>query len=311
MRTHIRHAAVALALSAAAGAANAQTVITREVTNEPVETIIERGPNGTVITRRPLDTTSPRPSVTLPAGAATETVETVETARVPTTVRETTGSATTLRGTSDVVAPRRAIAPPAAQKQRSVRKAAPAIRNAPTRAVRSTTGTAPTRTVVRTAPVADVAPAPILTTAQRSTIYRTIVEERVVPRTVVTERSVLPFPFGPPPVVVDPALREEAVTERVVTTPPIVRERIEPAPRVIETVGSAPAPAVTQRVVTTPASVDLMVGSRVPTTVPLYALPHGVGLQIPAVRSYRYAIVDDRVFLVDPATGLIVEELAQ
>ena len=67
MRMHVRHAAVALALAAGAGAANAQTVITREITNEPVETIIERGPTGTVITRRPLDAASPRTSVTLPA----------------------------------------------------------------------------------------------------------------------------------------------------------------------------------------------------------------------------------------------------
>src|SRR5262245_56145142 len=93
MRMHVRHAAVALALAAGAGAANAQTVITREITNEPVETIVERGPSGTVITRRPLETTRPR--VTLPAGpAAAEAVETIETVNRP---RETTGSATTIR----------------------------------------------------------------------------------------------------------------------------------------------------------------------------------------------------------------------
>src|SRR5262245_7309845 len=127
MRTHIRHAAVALALAAGAGAANAQTVITREITNEPVETIVERGPNGTVITRRPLDATVPRAAVTLPAGAATtETVETIATVRQP---RETVGSATTARA-STAVAPRRTAQParPVAQKQRSTRNAAP-LRN--------------------------------------------------------------------------------------------------------------------------------------------------------------------------------------
>ena len=52
MSTHYRYAAVALALVAGAGTANAQTVITREITTAPVETTIERGPTGTVITRR-------------------------------------------------------------------------------------------------------------------------------------------------------------------------------------------------------------------------------------------------------------------
>src|SRR5262245_42361569 len=79
MRMHVRHAAVALALAAGAGAANAQTVITREITNEPVETIIERGPGGTVITRRPLETTRPR--VTLPAGPGAEAGETIGTVK--------------------------------------------------------------------------------------------------------------------------------------------------------------------------------------------------------------------------------------
>jgi len=305
MRMHVRRAAVALALAAGAGAANAQTVITREITNEPVETIVERGPGGTMITRRPLETTSPR--ATLPAGpATTEAVETIETVDRP---RETTGSATTIRSV-DTAAPRRAAVPvrPAAQKQKRVRTGPPAriapMRSATIRnAVRTTTGSA--------APAVVQPPAPVLTTAQRTTLYRTIVEERAVPRTVVTERSVVPFPFEPP-VVVSPAPPEGVVTERVITSPaPVVGEPIElmPPPRVIETVGAAPA--VTQRVVTTPAGGELVVGTRLPTTVPRYALPPNVSLQIPAVRAYRYAVADDRVFLVDPLSGLIVDELDQ
>jgi uncharacterized protein DUF1236 len=58
-----------------------------------------------------------------------------------------------------------------------------------------------------------------------------------------------------------------------------------------------------------PAAVELAVGSRIPSTVPLYALPPRLAVQIPAVRSYRYAQVNDRVFLVDPATDMIVAEL--
>jgi hypothetical protein len=288
MRTHIHHAAVALALVAGAGAANAQTVITREITEEPVETIIERGPGGTVITRRPLEPTVRRLPVTLPpapAGTATTEVETIAQSR------ETVGSATAVRSPVGTVATRRVAAPPArmvSQKQKSTRIKAESVRTttAP-RAVRTTTGAAVARSVQ--------APVPILTAAQRSTIYRTIVEERAVPRTVITERNVPPF------------LATPVVRERVIT-PSVVRERI--APRVIETVGAAPA-VTTGRIVRAPASVELAVGARLPATVPLYALPDTLGLQFPAVRAYRYTVVDDRVFLVDPASSLIVEELEQ
>jgi hypothetical protein len=295
MRTHIHHAAVALALVAGAGAANAQTVITREITDEPVETIIERGPGGTVITRRPLEPTVRRLPVTLPpaplpAGTATTEVETIAQSR------ETVGWATAVRSPVDTVATRRIAAPPArmvSQKQISTRRKAQSVRTTTMpRAVRTTTGAAVARSVQ--------APLPVLTAAQRSTIYRTIVEERAVPSTVITERNVLPF-------LATPAVRDRVVTERVITpSVPVVRERI--APRVIETVGAAPA-VTTGRIVRAPASVELAVGARLPATVPLYALPDTLGLQYPAVRAYRYAVVDDRVFLVDPASSLIVEEL--
>ena len=289
MRTHIHRAAVALALVAGAGAANAQTVITREITDEPVETIIERGPGGTVITRRPLEPTVRHLPVTLPpaplpAGTATTEVETIAQSR------ETVGSATAARSPVDTVATRRVAAPPArmvSQKQISTRRKAQSVRT-----VRTTTGAAVARSVQ--------APLPVLTAAQRSTIYRTIVEERAVPSTVITERNVLPF-------LATPAARDRVVTERVITpSVPVVRERI--APRVIETVGAAPA-VTTGRIVRAPASVELAVGARLPATVPLYALPDTIGLRFPAVRAYRYAVVDDRIFLVDPARSLIVEEL--
>ena len=55
MKTYLHQTAAALVLVAGAGAADAQTVVTREITTAPVETIVERGPTGTVITRRPLN----------------------------------------------------------------------------------------------------------------------------------------------------------------------------------------------------------------------------------------------------------------
>jgi len=310
MSTHLHHAAVALALVAGAGAAQAQMVITREITTEPVETIVERGPTGTVITRRPLDMTVPRAPVTLPDATAV-TVQDEPMVRSA----ETVGSVAA--GSSETIATRRIARQPAAvpsraraattPRQVSVRSKAqpkPALRPAVATSTRSVSRVAPRS--VAPAPRSIPAAAPVLTAAQRSAIYRTIVEERVVPRTVITA----PAATFAAPVVTAPTVGEEIVTERVVTpAAPLVRERIVTRPLAVETVGAAPV--VTERVVTTPENVEFVVGARVPATVPLYALPATLGVQVPAVRPYRYAIVDDRVFLVDPATGIVVAELDQ
>jgi len=55
-----RPIAFGLALMSGTAAAHAQTVVTRQITQEPVETTIVRGPNGTVLTRRPLDLAAPQ-----------------------------------------------------------------------------------------------------------------------------------------------------------------------------------------------------------------------------------------------------------
>ena len=152
---------------------------------------------------------------------------------------------------------------------------------------------------MRAAPVArPVADVRSLTAAQRSRIYQIVVRERVVPRTVITERTVVPSPI---PLIGAPVAREQIVTERLVTVPP-VRETFGAAPFVT-------APAGVERVVTTEAEAELTVGSRIPATVPIYAVPETLARQIPAVQPYRYAIVDDRVLLVDPVTNVIVAEL--
>ena len=51
-----------VAFAAGATAAQAQTVISRQITTEQVETVVTQGPNGTVVIRRPLGA--------LPLGAA-------------------------------------------------------------------------------------------------------------------------------------------------------------------------------------------------------------------------------------------------
>ncbi len=85
---------------------------------------------------------------------------------------------------------------------------------------------------------------------------------------------------------------------------PIVRERI-----VTETV--APPAAVRERVVTQPAVADYAVGSRVAESYALASLPTSVVATVPAVRPYRYMVINNRLLLVDPATGIVVADITE
>lgn len=51
--------AIALALVSGTAIADAQTVISREVSDEPVETLITRGPDGITVVRRPVQSMAP------------------------------------------------------------------------------------------------------------------------------------------------------------------------------------------------------------------------------------------------------------
>ena len=96
--------------------------------------------------------------------------------------------------------------------------------------------------------------------------------------------------------------REPVETRTVVTSEPlqltpvqrrtiyrtIVRERIEPA-----------RPTVEYRV-----------GTRIPESERLYAVPQDVAVEVPSVRSYKYMVVNNRVVLIDPETSEVVAELA-
>jgi hypothetical protein len=97
--------------------------------------------------------------------------------------------------------------------------------------------------------------------------------------------------------------REPAQTETVVTTTrplqltPVQRQTVY---RTIRETRVAPAqPTVTYRV-----------GMRVPETTQLYQIPETVAVEVPAVRNYKYMMVNDRVVLIDPATSEVVGEFA-
>jgi hypothetical protein len=119
------------------------------------------------------------------------------------------------------------------------------------------------------------APPLALTPAQRTTIYRTII----------------PQGRGRGPIV-----REQIVTESVAPAP-VVRERI------------APAPVGRERVAPAGSAYAYAVGSRVGDAYALAPMPQAVVSTVPAVRSYRYMVINNRLLLVDPATGLVVAEM--
>jgi hypothetical protein len=119
------------------------------------------------------------------------------------------------------------------------------------------------------------APPLALTPAQRTTIYRTII----------------PQGRGRGPIV-----REQIVTESVAPAP-VVRERI------------APAPVGRERVAPAGSAYAYGVGSRVGDAYALAPMPQAVVSTVPAVRSYRYMVINNRLLLVDPATGLVVAEV--
>ena len=256
---------IAFAPVLGAAVAQAQTSVTRQITREPVETVVTQGPNGVAVTRRIL---SPEPGIStyLPPPAAYPTVATqalepeddVEPAPLPRRVTTTTTTARTVGQA------------PAHTRNTAVRER-------------------PVRTTTRTITVPAVTDqALVLSPAQRQVIYRSVAEREYVPAGP---------PMAGPPVVAQtefypPPPSAYAADERDYAYDPYhddYRPTYRPAYR--------PAPYV--------------VGARIPQSVPLYAVPEPVVARIPAAAPYSYALIDNRVFLVDPATDVIVAEITQ
>ena len=55
--------------------------------------------------------------------------------------------------------------------------------------------------------------------------------------------------------------------------------------------------------------VEYRVGARIPESAQLYALPQEVAVEVPAIRAYKYMVVNNRVVLIDPATSEVVAEV--
>ncbi len=110
----------------------------------------------------------------------------------------------------------------------------------------------------------------------------------------VIERVEQPAVVTTAPLSLTPAQRTtvyRTIVPRGKNRQPIVKERV-----VTETIGQAPA-------------VNYVVGDRVPAGVELVTVPQEVAVEVPAIRQYRYMMVNNRLLLVDPATSTVVAEI--
>jgi hypothetical protein len=170
-------------------------------------------------------------------------------------------------------------------------------------------------------------------------VVRTTTTERIVTRPVVQERVVRNAPMVRERLVSTPvagpmaltSTQSQVVYRSIVAQPtaPAVTERIVTAPRAASPVVTldepVAAPVVEERIVTAPTTgvgtvveeaplssgVTLAVGARIPASVPIYPMPQTTIAQVPSMAAYRYAVVDDRVYLVDPNDGIVVGMLYQ
>jgi hypothetical protein len=283
--TFLRSAAFGCALVLGAASAHAQSVVTRQIDNEPVETIVTRSPTGTVITRRPIapavapapapaydygayGSVAPQPYVApvAPAVTATEVDDTVGLA--PTELRALTVRRPAATRTSEL----------ATRATRVTHQAHAALTHTATRTVRHEA-----RRIV--------APPLVLAPAQRRVVYRTIVQQQVVPAVPVAPAGYPPYPapaYQPRTVVVAPS----ATTGYGWTAPAadLDQDYVDTAPPV--------APVYRTRV-----------GAVLPASVVVTPLPATAAVQVPAVQPYSYATVDGRVLLVDPASNTVVADI--
>jgi len=290
--TVLRSAAFGCALALGAASAHAQSVTTRQIDNEPVETTVTQTPTGTVITRRPVapaaipaapaygyGAVAPQPYVVpvapvYPAPAA---------AAATTEVRETVSVAPSSVQTGTVRRP----AEPRVSERATTRTTRVSHRARETSGSAARTVRRETRRVV-TRPLA-------LTPTQRSVVYRTVVQQQVVPAAPVAPAGYPPYPapaYQPRTVVVAPS----ATTGYGWTAPADMDEDyVETAPAV------APYPRYT--------TARYTVGSVLPAGVAVTPLPATAAVRVPVVQPYSYATVGDRVLLVDPASNTVVADI--
>jgi Protein of unknown function (DUF1236) len=277
--------AVSSALMAGGTIAQAQTAVTRQITSEPVETVVTQSPSGTAVTRRIL---TPEPGISTYASPPLEYPPVAAEALAPGYVEPAAPALTTRRVTER----RDSTAAPA--RTPTTRRASPR----------------PVRTVTRavTVPAAPSDQALALSPAQRQVIYRTIVQREYYPAPVPAPPPVEAQTdvYAPPPAAGYP-LRTTYPAEDAYGRTGYRDYASRPDPYRDQTYDDLDPYHTAYRWDGAP----LVVGARIPQSVPLVAVPEQVVARVPAARSYSYAVLDDRVYLVDPATNIIMAEITR
>ena len=95
--------------------------------------------------------------------------------------------------------------------------------------------------------------------------------------------------------------REPVQTQTIVTEQPL---QLTPVQRrtIYRTI-------VRERVVQAQPTIEYRVGMRVPPTAQVYTVPEAVAVVVPAIKTYKVMMVNNRVVLVDPATSEVVDEI--
>ena len=131
-----------------------------------------------------------------------------------------------------------------------------------------------------------------LTPNQRTVVYRTLVQQPVQ-APAVTEQY-LTSPYARPYVTTDPFVTAPGYEQRIITAPSTTG---------VGVVTDAPGGYVP--------STEIVLGSRIPASVPLYAMPAETIAAAPSMAAYRYALIGGRVYLVDPRDGIVAAMLYQ
>jgi hypothetical protein len=103
-----------------------------------------------------------------------------------------------------------------------------------------------------------------------------------------------------------PAQAQTTVITREPSQTVVTTQRLELSPAQRQTIYRT---IVARPVEPATPTVEYRVGMRVPETTHLYTVPQEVAVEVPAVKTYKYMIVNRRVVLVDPATSEVVAEL--
>jgi hypothetical protein len=133
---------------------------------------------------------------------------------------------------------------------------------------------------------------------QRTFVYRTLAQ----PAPVVSNRIVAPAPR--PYVASEPVVTTVPGEQRIISTiDPTFGERV---------ITTAPATTGVGTVVTSPDGYsEIAIGSRIPPSIQLYGMPVAAATAAPAIAGYNYALIGNRVYLVDPRDGIVVGMLYQ